>query len=113
MERKYLAVSIKHSNGYWKYGKPLTLWGTRRSGDDEKRVFSGYTYYPKNAELYEAGAFVEHGYPTDCIKEEPVKFTMDICRRWRKDYDTVLVLEEEILKYYKNNWLALERPEDD
>ena len=97
MERKYLGVSIKHSMHGWKCGKPLVLWGDKRTADSETRRFGGYTYYPKNAELYEAGAFAEHGYPRDCVKEEPVTFTADICRRWR-NFDTVLVLEEEILK---------------
>ena len=112
MERKYLGVSIKHTRHGWKIGMPLVLWGDRRTADNEPRRFGGYTYYPKNAEIYAVGELAEHGYPTDSIKEEPVPFTMDICKKW-KNYDTVLVSEKEILAYYKNCYLALERPEED
>ena len=112
MGREYLGVSIKHTRHGWKIGKPLVLWGDRRTADEEPRRFGGYTYYPKNAELYEVGEFSERGYPTDCVKEEPVPFTMDICKKW-KEFDTVLVSEKEILSYYKNCYLALERPEED
>lgn len=43
MNRKYIAISIKHTEYRWKYGKPCTLWGCCRTADDEKRCFSGYT----------------------------------------------------------------------
>ncbi len=36
-ERKYLAISIKHTEHGWKFGKPCVLWGYKRTADDEKR----------------------------------------------------------------------------
>lgn len=36
-DRKYLAISIKHSAG-----TRFTLWGWERTKDEQKRCFSGY-----------------------------------------------------------------------
>jgi hypothetical protein len=60
-ERKYLAVSIKHSEYKWKFGKPLILWG-HRTKDEEKRSFGGYTQFPNNAEVYSLQDWRESGY---------------------------------------------------
>ena len=37
MERNLVAVSIKHTEYRWKFGKPCILWG-HRTKDDEKRL---------------------------------------------------------------------------
>ena len=50
-ERNLVAVSIKHTEYRWKFGKPCILWG-HRTKDDEKRSFGGYTQFPNNAEVY-------------------------------------------------------------
>lgn len=97
-ERKYVAVSIKHSAYGWKTGKPLTLWGYKRTLDDEPRCFADYTVYPGKAERYALGEFREHGYGGIIKDDEAVPLTMDICNKW-KDYDTVLVDESEIAAY--------------
>lgn len=46
-ERKYIAISLKHSDGY-----PFVLWGYHRTEDDEERCFAGYTEDVNKAELY-------------------------------------------------------------
>ncbi len=110
-ERKYVAVSIKHSAYKWRYGAPMCLWG-HRTKDDEERSFGGYTMYPNNAELYSLKDWHESGYPSDNIKyDEPVHIGMDFCKKW-KNYDTVLVEFDEYLTYCKLNYLALDRPKD-
>ena len=50
-ERKYLAISIKHTEYGWKFGKPCVLWGYKQTKDDEKRCFADYTQYPEKAEM--------------------------------------------------------------
>lgn len=32
-ERKYVAVSIKHAERGWKFGKPCVLWGYKHTSD--------------------------------------------------------------------------------
>jgi hypothetical protein len=110
MERDYVAVSIKHTG--FKVGKPVVLWGYHTTRDDEKRCFGGYTVYPNKAERYALGEFEERGYPADCVKPEPVPFTLDMFKKY-KSFDTVLVKYEEIKRYYINNYLALNSPEED
>ena len=102
-DRKYLAVSIKHTEYRWKYGKPLVLWGYKRTDDNEERCFADYTEKPSKAELYALGDFTAHGYNQywkDMKDDEPVDLLGDIrfCKTWKK-WDTVLVLEEDYLKY--------------
>lgn len=110
-ERKYVAVSIKHSAYKWRYGAPMCLWG-HRTKDDEERSFGGYTMYPNSAELYSLKDWHESGYPADNIKyDEPVHIGSDFCKRW-KNYDTVLVPLDEYITYCKCNYLALDRPKD-
>ena len=109
-ERKYVAVSIKHSAYKWRYGAPVCLWG-HRTKDDEKRCFAGYTMYPNIAELYSLKDWHESGYGSIIKMDEPVHLTPDFCKKW-KNYDTVLVEFEEYLTYCKCNYLALDRPKD-
>lgn len=33
IERKYVAVSIKHAERGWKFGKPCALWGYKHPSD--------------------------------------------------------------------------------
>lgn len=111
-ERKYVAVSIKHTVYKWRYGAPLVLWGSKRTKDDEKRCFSGYTMYPNNAELYSLKDWHESGYGSTIIKmDKPVHLEIGFCKKW-KDYDTVLVLLDEYINYCKCACLALDRPKD-
>ena len=111
-ERKYVAVSIKHTAYKWRYGMPCTLWG-HRTKDDEKRSFGGYTMYPNNAELYSFKDWHESGYGSIIKMDEPVHIHMerDFCKKY-KAYDTVLVPFDEYLTYCKINYLALDRPKD-
>lgn len=103
-ERKYYAVSIKHSINGWKYGKPLVLWGWKRSNDGEERCYAGYTLYPDKAELYALGDFTAHGYNNwggiDIKDDEPVELDLRFCKKYKK-YDTVLVDAERYQDYYK------------
>lgn len=62
-ERNLLAISIKHTEHRWKFGKPCVLWGSRTQ-DGEKRSFGGYTIFPKKAELYSLSEWQNSGYGT-------------------------------------------------
>lgn len=86
-DRRYLAVSIKHSSG-----TRFTLWGWDRTEDEQKRCFSGYlgTMDYDKCELYSLEDFREH-YGHGVIKCDcPVEMTLDLVKKWR-EYDTVLV----------------------
>lgn len=111
IERKYVAVSIKHTEYKWRFGKPCVLWG-HRTKDNEKRSFGGYTEFPNNAELYSLKDWYDRGYPLDCIKfDEPVHMEVNFCKKWRK-YDTVLVPMDEYIGYCTMACLPLDRPKD-
>lgn len=97
-ERKYVAVSIKHSEYGWKIGKPLTLWGYHITQDDEPRCFGGYTEVLEKAERYAIDDFRKHGYSANIVAIEPVKMSPDFCKRW-KVFDTVLMLAEDYAAY--------------
>lgn len=56
-KRKFLAVSVKHSEYKWKFGMPLILWGWKRTEDHELRCFSNYTQFLQKAELYSIEEF--------------------------------------------------------
>ena len=107
-ERKYIAISIKHTAYKWKYGMPCTLWGWKKTADDEKRLYGGYTMYLSKAELYDGQDIVER-YGEKIVKPEPVPMTPDLCKRW-KNFDTVLVLESDYLRYCYQNYIATEPP---
>lgn len=108
-ERNLVAVSIKHTEYKWKFGMPCWLWG-RRTKDDEKRSFSGYTQYPNNAELYSLEDWENSGYTNgDIMKlDEPVKLCIDFCKKYKK-YDTVLVPLEQYIAYCMCADLPLEK----
>lgn len=110
-DRKYVAISIKHTEYRWKFGMPCALWGWKQTEDDEPRCFAGYTLYLSKAEKYTVNDFAKHGYLTDIVKSEPVKMTIDFCKKWRK-YDTVLVDAEEYAAYCKLCGLQTEPKED-
>lgn len=109
-ERKYVAISIKHTEYKWRFGMPCILWGNRQTKDDEPRCFSGYTKYLSCAERYSIGEFEAHGYSTTIIKPNPVTITYDFCRRY-KNYDTVLVSAADYAEYCKVCCLATMPPE--
>lgn len=96
--RKYVAVSIKHTEYRWKFGMPCWLWGFHQTADDEPRCFSGYTQYLKKAERYALGDFKEHGYGSSVKDDEPVELSINFCKKWH-EYDTVLV-EAELYEVY-------------
>lgn len=97
-DRRYVAISIKHTAYRWKFGMPCVLWGYHRTADDEKRCFGGYTTYPSRAERYAIGDFKEHGYGSDVVNPDPVPMEIDLCKKWKK-YDTVLV-DAELYESY-------------
>ena len=112
-ERNLVAVSIKHTEWRWKFGKPCVLWG-RRTKDEEKRSFSGYTQYPNNAEIYSLEDWKNSGYTNcSCMKlDEPVHMCINFFKKY-KQYDTVLVPLEEYIGYCKCACLPLDRPWED
>lgn len=100
-DRKYVAVSVKHTDHGWNFGMPMVLWGRKRTADNEKRCFSGYTTYLNNAELYALGDFKKEGYWQDWIKDDaPLKLCVGFCKKY-KEYDTVLVEAEQYESYCK------------
>lgn len=111
-ERNLVAVSIKHTEYKWKFGKPCVLWG-HRTKDEEKRSFGGYTEFPQNAEIYSLKEWHESGYAHgNIIKvDEPVSMEINFCKKYKK-YDTVLVLYEQYESYCKMADLPLVRPQD-
>ena len=98
--RKYVAISIKHTEYKWKFGKPCVLWGQGRTKDNEKRSFSGYTEYLNNAELYSLQDWLNSGYGDIIKMDESVKITNNLCNNF-KGYDTVLVEEDSYRAYCK------------
>lgn len=98
--RKYIAISIKHTEYKWKFGIPCTLWGYKRTDDNEERCFAGYTDNVNNAELYAIDDFKNHGYDETICKSEPVKMCPSLCKKYNQ-YDTVLVLEEDYKAYLR------------
>lgn len=111
-DRKYFAVSIKHTEYKWKFGMPYVLWG-HRTKDEEKRSFGGYTQYPNNAELYSLQDWADSGYSkAEWMKvDEPVHMEFNLCKRWKK-YDTVLIPYDEYMLYCKAASLPLEMPKE-
>jgi hypothetical protein len=97
--RKYVAISIKHSSGNLIRGR-FTLWGYKRTQDDEKRCFSGYVDDIDKCEIYSLEDFRDT-YGNGCIKcDEAVPMKIDLCKRWHHK-DTVLVDIEEYKQYLK------------
>lgn len=110
-ERKYIAVSIKHTEYRWKFGKPLVLWGYKRTADNEERCFAGYTEYPGKCERYAIGEFQKKGYMTDIKDDAPVEMTLDFCKK-NKKWDTVLVDAEQVIGYCKMCCLPIDAPKE-
>lgn len=111
-KRNLVAVSIKHTEYRWKFGKPCILWG-HRTKDDEKRSFGGYTQFPNNAEVYSLEEWQNSGYKNcEWMKiDEPVHMCVNFCKKY-KQYDTVLVPLDEYIGYCKCACLPLDRPEE-
>lgn len=96
-DRKYVAVSIKHSVNDKETSK-FILWGDKRTLDDKSRCFSGYTQNFDKCELYTLEDF-QNTYGNGYIKcDEPVKVTFNLCKKY-KSFDTVLVDKDEYKKY--------------
>lgn len=97
-ERKYVAVSIKHSHSY----EDLWLWGNRTK-DHEKRCFAGYSnFFNKDGtkcELYSIEEFRKKMGNGVCKTDEVVHMTKDILRKYQ-NYDTVLVDEKEYMSFF-------------
>lgn len=111
-DRKYIAISIKHTEFKWKFGMPCTLWGWKQTKDDEPRCFGGYTEHLSKAERYALGDFVKHGYPGELMKDdEPVSLSIDFCKKWKK-YDTVLVDAEQYYHYCMAAGLEISPPKE-
>lgn len=108
-ERKYLAISIKHTVYGWRFGKPCTLWGWKQTKDDEKRCFANYTQYPEKAEVYSLQDWKDSGYGSIIKMDEPVHMEVNLCKKWRK-YDTVLIDKEEYIGYCLMSGLPLYPP---
>lgn len=108
-ERNLLAISIKHTEHRWQFGKPCVLWGMTRTQDEERRCFGGYTIYPSDAELYSLDDWAQSGYAAcEWMKiDAPVKLSVDLCKKYR-EYDTVLVMAEDYIKYCEAASLPLE-----
>lgn len=97
-ERKYVAISIKHST-YDKSKKPI-LWGYKRTTDSEERCFADYTHDINKCELYSLNDFLKN-YGNSYIKcDKPVKMCIDYKKKY-KNYDTVLVDIEEVSQFLK------------
>ena len=97
--RHYYAISIKHTEYRWKFGKPCTLWGYHRTEDNENRCFGGYTEDINSAELYSMDEFITK-YGSSICCSEPVKMNPNLCKKYKK-YDTVLIDRDEYDMYYR------------
>ena len=97
-ERKYVAISIKHSNSI----NNLVLWGSR-TDDSEKRCFSGYSDFARNngkkCELYSLKEFRDAYGNGVCKTDEPVKITRGLLSKYQ-NYDTVLIDEKEYMDFF-------------
>ena len=97
-DRKYVAVSIKHSPHRRWFGRPLVLWGYH-TADSEKRCFSDYTIFLDEAERYAVNDFAEHWYDAEVVRRKPVEtITINFMRDYTF-YDTVLVSAESYRAY--------------
>lgn len=98
-ERRYYAISIKHTIYGWKFGKAVTLWGYHKTADNEERCWAGYTAYPDKAEVYSIEDWENSGYGKSIIKmDAPVHLTTDLCQKYKK-WDTVLIDVDEYRGY--------------
>lgn len=103
-ERKYLAVSIKHSlpgtGRACVMSKPLVLWGERTPDDAPSRSFGGYTCKPEKAELYTQKEWADYvGKDVDWLSVDVFKVNSRLLRECKK-FDSVLVEYEDYMNYY-------------
>ena len=108
-DRNLVAISIKHTVHHWVFGKPCCLWGNRRTKDEEKRCFGGYTLYPDEAELYSLADWAKDAKCPWLKVDAPVKLTIDLCKKY-KNFDTVLVTLDDYIAYCQFAGLPLTRP---
>lgn len=101
-ERKYIAISIKHSlpaRGVI-MNAPLVLWGHRTEDNASRRSFGGYTTDPSKCELYTLEEWRTQGGYEGFIDSTPVSMNLSLFRNYKKR-DTVLVLYEDYMNYYR------------
>lgn len=91
---------------------PCCLWGSHQTLDDDSRCFSGYTQYLDKAERYALGDFTQHGYGAYIKDDEPVKLSVDFCKKWKK-FDTVLVDADQYEAYCKSADLPTYPPKEE
>ena len=96
-KRQFYAISIKHTEYKWSFGKPCVLWGHRRTNDNEERCYAGYTEDTHCAELYSIEEFI--GKYGDICCPYPVKMCKNLCKAYKK-FDTVLMSQKDYLAYY-------------
>lgn len=96
-ERKYIAVSIKHSSK-----NCLLYWGYKRTQDNEDRCYAGYTAILDKCELYSEEEFFSQ-YKRYPVIDEKISSITAFWKQY-KDYDTVLVLF--------NTWAELMKKEE-
>lgn len=109
-ERRYYAISIKHTIYGWKFGKACCLWGYHKTGDDEPRCWSGYTNYPDKAEVYSIEDWENSSYGRTYFKiDAPIRMSHDLCQKYKK-YDTVLIDVDEYRAYCIMSGLAMDIP---
>lgn len=109
-DRKYLALSVKHTEYKWKFGMPCWLWG-KRTADNEPRSFAGYTMFPEEAELYTLEEFADK-YRCEWMKTDaPVRLEIGFCKKYKK-FDTVMVDYDDYITYCKAANLPTRRDED-
>ena len=92
-ERKYIAISLKHSDGY-----PFVLWVYHRTKDNEKRCYAGYTDDINEAGLYSIEEFEEeYGNELGIYNYSPITVyeLLTDFKKLKKKYDTVFVSEAE------------------
>lgn len=94
--RHYVAISIKHTAGC-----NFTLWGYKRTSDDEERCFAGYTGDINKCEIYSLEDFRQQ-YSDGVIKcNESVKPSKDLVKVY-EEYDTVLVDYDQLVEFLNN-----------
>lgn len=92
-ERKYIAISLKHSDGY-----PFVLWVYHRTKDNGERCYAGYTDDINEAGLYSIEEFEEeYGNELGIYNYSPITVyeLLTDFKKLKKKYDTVFVSEAE------------------
>ena len=94
--RKYIAISIKHS--IWRPN--LQYWGWNRTKDDEKRCYAGYVEDINKCELYSFEEFNKK-YDWMGVKVVEDETLFPVLKRKFRNEDTILVDYEKF-----KDWLG-------